>query len=268
MVGGEKFTFDQTGHLHYTNFIRPLVKGMYSPITTNPHSYRDISDDIASSFRDGLTRISLNQLSRLTHRIHHEPDFSVAILVLLEASSIRSLLIIPSSFAVIIEQLSKHLSRPEVGLEKPIQDSSLAQIIIKELHMIIERYRSLSDSTVLKLKRRLNSLNHPVNKQKLTNNEKLTRPFEQLGIALTLHDIAIIEHRNDLLHGNILLTNDTENKRVDQNLYMTYVSAKLFTLISKLILKSVGYDGYVYNQAKYLEKHLNIETGEEYFERI
>jgi len=28
---------------------------------------------------------------------------------------------------------------------------------------------------------------------------------------------------------------------------MTYVSAKLFTLISKLILKSVGYDGYVYN---------------------
>ena len=81
-------------------------------------------------------------------------------------------------------------------------------------------------------------------------------------------DIKIIEHRNDLLHGNISLENDDKQTDENINLYMAYVSAKLFTLISKLILKSIGYDGYVYNNAKYIEKHLNISTEEEYFERI
>jgi hypothetical protein len=104
-----------------------------------------------------LTRITLKNFSNLVYKIHNEPEFSVAILAILEATSMRSLLIIPSSFAVIIEQLSKHLM---------------------------------------------------------------------------------------------------------------YVSAKLYTLISKLILKSIRYSGYVYNEAKYLEKLINIKTDEEYFERI
>jgi hypothetical protein len=127
---------------------------------------------------------------------------------------------------------------------------------------------TLGVESILKLKRRLNEINRPVNKQHLTNNEKLTLPFEQLGIDLTLHDILIIEHRNDLLHGNILLRTEENMDEAATNLYMTYVSAKLFTLISKLILKSIGYNGYIYNQAKYLEKHMNIDTNEEYFEKI
>jgi len=118
------------------------------------------------------------------------------------------------------------------------------------------------------MKRRLNEINKPINKQHLTNNEKLTKPFEQLGIHLTLNDIKIIEHRNNLLHGNILLKKEDSQSDESINLYMSYVSAKLYTLISKLILKTVGYNGYVYNNAKYLEKHLNISTEDEYFEKI
>ena len=102
----------------------------------------------------------------------------------------------------------------------------------------------------------------------MTNNEKLTRPFEQLKINLTLHDISIIEHRNDLFHGNILLKTNEFKDEESTNLYMAYVSAKLFTLISKLILKSIGYRGYIYNQAKYLESKLGLNTNEEHFDRI
>ena len=269
MVGGEKFVFDETQNLYYTNFIRPTIKGMYSPISTNPYSFLDIDREIADIFYKKLTRISLENLSMLVHKIHTESEFSVAILVILEATSIRSLLIIPSSFAVIIEQLSKHLSIKESGLEIPITDNNLKSKIIKELHKVIDdNCETLNDQTLLKLKRRLNEINKPINKEHLTNNEKLTRPFEQLGINLSLHDIAIIEHRNDLLHGNILLTTDEMKDEEKTNLYMMYVSAKLFTLISKLILKSIGYEGYVYNQAKYLEKHMKIETQEEYFEKL
>jgi hypothetical protein len=269
MVGGEKFVFDDKGGLCYSNNIRPAIKGMYSPIITNPYSYLDINSQIADKFYNKLTRISLNDFSNLVSKIHNEPEFSVAILVILEATSIRSLLIIPSSFSVIIEQLSKHLRIEEIGLDRPITDLALKKKIIKELHEVIDNNAStLTDENILKLKRRLNEINKPVNKEHLTNNEKLSRPFEQLGIILTLHDISIIEHRNDLLHGNILLITDEVKDVEKTNLYMAYVSAKLFTLISKLILKSIGYKGYVYNQAKYLEKHLKIETSDEYFEKI
>ncbi len=240
MVGGEKIVFDNEGGVYYTNYIRPTIKGMYSPITTNPYSYLDIDRKIADFYFPKLTRISLENLSNLVYKIHTEPEFSTAILVILEVTSIRSLLLIPSSFAVIVEQLSKHLSEEEFGLETPIPNQSLARKIIKELHIVIDNNKNtITDNSVLKLKRRLNEINKPTNKKYLTNNERLTRPFEQLGIALTLHDIAIID-----------------------------VSAKLYTLISKLILKSIGYSGYVYNQSKFLEKCLNFETGEKYFEKI
>lgn len=269
MVGGEKFIFDDVGNFYYSNYIRPALKGMYSPITTNPFSYPDIEKDVADFYLNKLTRIALNNFSNLVYKIHTEPEFSVAILVILEATSIRSLLIIPSSFAVIIEQLSKHLSIEETGLERPINDSILSDKVIKELHKVIDdNSKTLTETNILKLKRRLHEVNKFINKEHLTNNEKLTRPFEQLGIRLTLHDIAIIEHRNDLLHGDILLKKEEIKDEEKLNLYLTYVSAKLFTLISKLILKSIGYDGYIYNQAKYLEKLMNIKTDEEYFEKI
>ncbi len=272
MVGGEKFIFDNLDGLYYTNNIRPTIKGMYGPVIANPYSRLEIGRKTADILynKHELTRISLEELSALAHKIHTEPEFSVAILVILEATSIRSLLIIPSSFAVIIEQLSKHFRTEESGSEKPITDKDLQQKIVKELHLVIDNNSNgLSNDNILKLKRRLNEINKPINKEHLTNNEKLTRPFEQLGITLSLHDITIIEHRNDLLHGSILIqTDNIDNDESKTNLYLAYVSAKLFTLISKLILKSVGYNGYVYNQAKFLERYMSITTNEDYFEKI
>lgn len=269
MVGSEEFIFDKCGKLYYSNYIRPTLRGLYNPIDTNPYSHLNIDRKIADNFFGKLTRISLEILSNFVFRIHNESKFSTAILVILEATDIRSLLIIPSSFAVIIELLSKSLGIEEMGLETPITDNELKNKIITDLLAVIDmNSEHLSEESILKLKRRISEINKPINKKHLTNNEKLTRPFTQLGLNLSVHDISIIEHRNDLLHGNILLQN--ENRKTDENInnYMAYVSAKLFTLISKLILKSIGYNGYIYNQAKYLEKFVNIETDEEYFEMI
>lgn len=272
MIGDEKFVFDELGGFYYSNNIRPTIKSLYRPIITNPYSRLEIDRKTADILynKNKLKRVSSENLSRLVNKIYTEPEFSAAILVILEASSIRSLLIIPSSFAVIVEQLSSHLSTEESGLERPISDKKLQKKLIKELYIVIdENSKGLTNENILKLKRRLNEINKPTNKEHLTNNEKLSRPFEQLGIPLNIHDHNIIEHRNDLLHGNILIENCAsirdENKT---NLYLSYVSAKLFTLISKLILKSIGYNGYIYNQSKYLEKHMKIETTEEYFEKL
>lgn len=269
MVGDEKFVFDSIMEMHYSSYIRPSLKGMYNPIVTNPYKYLDVPKSISEEYLEKLTRLSLKNLSDLVNKIHDEPEFSIAILVIMEVTTLKSLLLIPSSFSVIIEQLSKHFAEEEIGLEKPIEDKNIEVKILKELHKVIDSNSGfLTDNSILKIKRRLNEFNKPINKKRLTNNEKLTRPFEQLGINLTLHDINIIEHRNDLLHGNILLKTDVNKSEENINSYMAYVSAKLFTLISKLLLKSIGYKGYIYNQSKYLEKHIGIETEEKYFEKI
>lgn len=269
MVGDEEYIFDDSQNLHYSNFIRPTIKGFYYPIVTNPYSQLDIERDKADKFNERLTRLSSENFTNLVTQIHTNSNLSLAILTILEVMSVRSLLLMPSTFAVIIELLSKMIHTDEVGIEKPISDKRLASTIVSELHRVIEDHSdSLNDQSILKLKRRLNEINNPINNNHLTNNQKLTKPFEILGIKLTLHEIKIIEHRNDLLHGNISLENEDQQTEENINLYMAYVSAKLFTLISKLILKSIGYDGYVYNNAKYIEKHLKISTDDEYFEKI
>lgn len=269
MVGGEKFVFDDYGEFYYSNYIRPTLRGLYRPVFSNPYSNLDIEKKVADEMTNKLSRISIENLSSLASSIHQNTVFSVVILIILESTSVRSLLLLPSSFAVIIEQLSKHLNVEEIGLDKPIIDSQLEGIIIDELHQVIDKNKeNLAPENILKLKRRLNGINRPTNKKTLTNNEKLTRPFEQLKINLSLQDISIIEHRNDLFHGNILLNTDEVREEEAMNFYLAYVSAKLFTLISKLILKSIGYTGYVYNQAKNLENKLGLKTNEQYFDKI
>lgn len=269
MVGGEKFVFDDYGEFYYSNYIRPTLRGLYRPVFSNLYSNLDIEKKVADKMINKLSRISIENLSSLASSIHQNTVFSVVILIILESTSVRFLLLLPSSFAVIIEQLSEHLNVEEVGLDKPIVDSQLEGIIIDELHQVIDKnMKNLAPENILKLKRRLNGINRPTNKKTLTNNEKLTRPFEQLKIDLSLQDISIIEHRNDLFHGNILLNTNEVRDEEAMNVYLAYVSAKLFTLISKLILKSIGYTGYIYNQAKFLENKLGLKTNEQYFDKI
>ena len=60
-----------------------------------------------------------------------------------------------------------------------------------------------------------------------------------------------------------------ETKRTSEEIdnQMLYVSAKLYTLISKLVLKNSGYNGYVINHAKF-NKQSPSDSKDEYFEEI
>ena len=117
------------------------------------------------------------------------------------------------------------------------------------------------------MRRRINEINKPVNFNRLTNAEKLRAPFDQLKIKLSEAEEKAIDYRNYLLHGNILMNNETERTSEEIDNHMLYISAKLYTLISKLILKSCGYKGYVINHSKLYEQD-GINSTEEYFEEI
>lgn len=59
----------------------------------------------------------------------------------------------------------------------------------------------------------------------------------------------------------------TDNRKElgEINNYMWYASDKWYTLISLLILKYIGYKGFVINHAKKSENNCHITTDEDYY---
>lgn len=269
MPGGEEIIFTEENAFYYCNYLRPQIDSMYSPLNWNPHSILYDKKEIAESYINKLTKLKLEEFSTLVSAIHNNQELSATIILLLEASSIRSFLIIPIVFSVVVESLSKIISQVENEKEYPIDNKNVADSLKEDLTKIVDSYSDkVSNEGILKIKRRINEINKPIVKEHLTNIEKLTLPFEQVNIKLTVNDIKAIEHRNDLLHGNILLERKELKSESDINNYMGYISGKLFTLISALILKYIGYEGYIINYAKFYEDLCEIETIEEYFRLI
>lgn len=269
MPGGEEIIFSDKSGFYYCNYLRPPIDSMYFPLNWNPYSILYDKKEIAENYKNKLTRLKLEEFSNLVSVIHNNQELSASIILLLEASSVRSFLIIPSVFSVVVESLSKIISKDEQGKEYPIDNRNIADSLREDLTKLVDSYSDkINSEGILKIKRRINEINRPIIKEHLTNNQKLTLPFEQVKVELSIDDIKAIEHRNDLLHGDILMTGKELKSESDINNYMGYISGKLFTLISALILKYVGYSGYIINHAKFYEDLCEIESDEEYFRSI
>lgn len=265
MPGGEIYYFADINDFYYTSSIRPALDSSYYPIHTNPYS--DFKGTSAEKYYNKLNVLPAKDFSKLVSLIYSNERFSSAIVMMLECASIHSLLIMPSIYAIILEILSKIICNSGEKNQKPIQNKELFRKISNSIYKIIDSFNSEMepDDDIQKLKRRVPELNKVVKQEYLSNNEKLIRPFEQLGIELSINDINMIKHRNDLLHGNTFLMTDNRKELGEINNYMWYASDKWYTLISLLILKYIGYKGFVINHAKKSENNCHITTDEDYY---
>ncbi len=269
MPGGEEYFFANDNQFYYRNHHRPSIESMFKPLHYNPYNILYHKPEIAEKYWGKLNRMSLKVFSKLVSKIHEYEQFSALILLILDATSIRSFLVIPSLFAVAIESLSKLITKGDTGKEYLISDVKLSKTVMDSLNQIIDNNcDELGKGSYAKLKARIQGLNRPINKEHLTNDEKLMAPFEQLDIALNEHDVMAIIHRNDLLHGNILLEDESVKTTEQKDNYMAYISSKLATLINALILKYVGYEGYIINHAKFYEDGFVADNKEEYYRLI
>ena len=268
MPGGSLYIF-ANDRLHYSLFVRPSLKSFYNPVNTNAYSNLYDNKKAAEIYQGKLTKIPTQVFSNLVNLVKEDDALSMAVILLMEAASAKSLLLIPSVFAVIIESFAKSNSAPEKGKSYPMNDTCISKKVINDLIRVIDSNKGiLSEDGALKLKQRILNINNPVIKERLTNIDKLTLPFKQLGIKLSIEDITVIEHRNDLLHGNISLENGESRTGKMINSYMMYTMDRLYTLISKLLLKLAGYEGYIINHSKWSEQSAAINTSEDYYVKI
>ncbi|SFI85795.1 hypothetical protein [Myroides guanonis] len=255
MPGGEHYIFSGL-NFEYYRLARESLKSIYYPVTRNPYSFEFSNDykNTADSYKEILMVIPSTVISKFVQQIRDNEEFSVAIIFLMEVLHLKSVVSMPGAFSVVLESLADIITNPSKIKTNLITDKNLATEIIEELHTVIDKYSTtLDDESVLKLKRRLSALNSPITPRRLTNAMKLREPFDQLGIILSSADEAAIEYRNYLLHGNILMNTDKPRNSEEIDIHMMYISGKLYTLLSKLLLKNCGFQGYVINHAKFFD---------------
>lgn len=264
MPGGQNYIFSGENFV-FRRLSRKSLKSIFHPVTSNPYSKLHKETKIADEYYGKLKVISIGVISNFITQLRNNEDFSVAIIFLMEVTSLKSVVSMPGVFSVILESLANVIIIKQNKLEKLITDEQLFKKIQIDLNSVIDCYADkIPENAEIKIRRRINDLNKPINQKRLTNSEKLRAPFDQLKIKLSTEDELAIDFRNDLLHGNILMNNDTQRESKEIDYKMLYASAKLYTLLSKLILKNSGYNGYVINYGKLYSKTSN----EDYFEEI
>ncbi|MEZ7516094.1 hypothetical protein [Flavobacterium frigidarium] len=269
MPGGENYIFAEENFL-YKGLSRKSLKSIYHPVTSNPYSrlHEESEREIADHYYGKIKVVPVAVISELVIQVQQNMDFSVAMILLMEVSSLKSVVSMPGVFSLILESLANCIIIKEEKVEKLIDDKDLSDTIISNLNLVIDNYiNQISQDAATKIRRRLHEINKPINYKRLTNAEKLRAPFDQLKIILTKEDEKAINYRNALLHGKILMNGEVKRTSEEIDDHMMYISAKLYTLLSKLILKMCGYEGYVINHSKFYERN-SIKTTEEYFNKI
>lgn len=264
MPGGQNYIFSGESFI-YQRLARKPLKSIFHPVTSDPYSKLHKERNIADNYYGKLKVIPVEVISNFMTQIRNNEDFSVAIIFLMEVSHLKSVVSMPGVFSVILESLANIITIKQVTIEKLIKDETIFDNIRRDLNTVMDNYANAIDKNAeIKFRRKINGLSNSINPKRITNAEKLRQPFDQLQIKLSTEDEAAIDFRNDLLHGNILMNNETTRTSKEIDNKMLYASAKLYTLISKLILKNSGYSGYVINYGKLYNKTSN----EEYFEEI
>ncbi|MCA6422851.1 MAG: hypothetical protein IM568_08555 [Flavobacterium sp.] len=264
MPGGENYIFSGENFI-YQRLARKSLKSIFHPVTSNPYSKLHKEKNIADSYYGKLKVIPIEVISNFITQLRNNEEYAVAIIFLMEVTHLKSVVSMPGVFSVILESLANIIITKQNTIEKLIADETLFNKIKSDLNAVLDNYaNAIDENAEIKFRRKINGLSNSINHKRLTNAEKLRQPFDQLQIKLSSEDESAIDFRNDLLHGNILMNNETTKTSKEIDNKMLYASAKLYTLISKLILKNSGYSGYVINHAKFFNK----DAKEDYFEEI
>ncbi len=139
-------------------------------------------------------------------------------------------------YSIALEAITNIISEENETKFLPIPDKKVAKKIIEEFkELLIKHSKEISEDGLETINRKLSVINSQTNKQ------KLLKPFELLSITLNEKEIEAINKRNDFLHGRLPLSLGNE----DDKFILQQISFTILYCVTSLILKYVGYSGYV-----------------------
>ena len=234
---------------------RKSVYTLLSPIYKNPYGVFQ-NQDYHEKYYDIIRGLTSSELSKLCQLINDSEEIKVIILLILESCAATQI-IQPAGFAVALEGFSAFIKK-EIEKEREKSSPKLSSKILRDLKMVLTNNKEELGDSFDFFSKKIEQINQPANK------DTLLKPFEYLKIPINELDKQTIDHRNDLMHGRDLKS-IFEGKNNDR--YRFSASLRLYTLLSALILKYVGFDNRVINHPKRSDS-LNIATKEEPFRQI
>ncbi|MBY0314417.1 MAG: hypothetical protein K2Q26_02790 [Bdellovibrionales bacterium] len=144
--------------------------------------------------------------------------------------------------SVALESLTSCISEKyKSSSPKPLEDKNSWKQLRDALNNLLEQQgTALTGDSKEIFKKRINELNSP------TNKAKLTLPFKQFDIEISDEDADAIATRNDFLHRGGLLE-ESVRKQGDSWREVYYTEMRIYTLTNRLLLAVLEYEGPVIN---------------------
>jgi hypothetical protein len=210
----------------------------------DPHEVRDLK------FSEKMPLFPKHSFEALCNMVMTDEKFKRVLKIIHEANSTPFSLSTCILFSTALETLTSFVKLKMAG---PIEverfnASAITQLLIEELER--NQILTLEDKSFLK-ERRLLNLNKP------TNIDRLELSFKQLNILLPEKFRKALKYRDKYLHGTIpkesTLVNldDDNNNKAFELQFLTYV----------LVLKIVGYTGFVRNNSAKMEFYSKLNSG-------
>jgi hypothetical protein len=198
-------------------------------------TFKPEDEDYQEKYKEINTRFNSEIFSALCERLYENENMMHAASLVVTAMGNADPLQQGALYSVALETLTTELGERKKNDLNPIDDKELAKKIAEDMRTVLASYDAeLSDEAKIILTKKIAGLNSP------TNRDKLVKTFTLYGIALSQEDIAVIDKRNDYLHGRNPLNSQ-------QQFELNQISLRLHTLIVSLILKVAGYSGHVVN---------------------
>ncbi|MEJ7684582.1 MAG: hypothetical protein WKG06_43380 [Segetibacter sp.] len=214
------------------------------------NSYPAIPDvNLQHQVNAPVQRCAIKYLEGLIHELLNSLVYKRAVLLICQAHT-EPPYVMSTLYSVALETITNKISEKLTDKIKPIDNRELSSKIRNELKKTLLPFKDrLSALAYAKIESDIDRINSPTNKQ------KLLVPFKYFKIALAPKDIEAIEKRNDFLHGRIPEENDKH--------YLSIINGRLLFCINCLVLKHIGFSGYLiyYPSVYQLNNNLRIEEG-------
>lgn len=243
--------------LMFSSF-RPSINSLYYPVNANPYSFK-LKGKKAESLHKKMKPLSEIEFSKLCQQVYNKHDLRASLLLLMEVLK-GSIFTMATGMAVILESLTNQYAKENPEYFIYVKPQKISSAILQDLRSVIIKHGDEIGESAKHFINRINQLNQ------VSNKTRLTKPFELLGFNLNIDDVRMIERRNDLLHGRLSLNFDNDIEKADNELYL--IATKLYTLINILILKQIGFSGYIINWPVFSEQVHKQKLNEDLFRKI
>jgi hypothetical protein len=201
-----------------------------------------------------VIRFSIKYLEALITELINSLVYKRTLLLLCQAHT-EPPYVTSTLYSVALETITNKISEEINEKIKPIKEKDIAHNLRCELKKTLHQFKDkLSDAAFNKITSDIDRINSPTNKQ------KLLQPFKNFNINLPLKDIGAIERRNDFLHGRI--------PEQDDRHYLSLINGRLLFCINCLVLKHIGFKGYITYQPSIYQFNNNLKIEESLIRKV